>query len=175
MRVERIVLFEPHVSPTDTMLLEYWMRRFQVPACFRIRSPVRLVKTGYVPLGPQAVYWLASYVVDPVRLSAWGVLVLAPLSTWLVFRIVREHTAWIPAAWFAAALFVLSWQNQRFSGTHPRGFAQPIVLLTVFLLIRGRTRWAAAVPAAGALFYPRRRSSRSASCSCAQSALAAAA
>jgi hypothetical protein len=71
-----------------------------------------------------------------------------------VFRIVREHTAWIPAAWLASALFVLSWQNQRFSGTHPRAFAQPIVLLTVFLLLRKRTRWAAAVPAAGALFYP---------------------
>jgi hypothetical protein len=154
MRVERVVLFKPHVSPTDTMLLEYWMRRFQDSALFQDPLTHALVKTGYVPLGPQAVYWLASYVVDPVRLSAWGVLVLAPLSTWLVFRIVREHTAWIPAAWFAAALFVLSWQNQRFSGTHPRGFAQPIVLLTVFLLMRGRTRWAAAVPAAGAIFYP---------------------
>ena len=154
MRVERVVLFKPHVSPTDTMLLEYWMRRFQDSGLFQDPLTHALVKTGYVPLGPQAVYWLASYVVDPVRLSAWGVLVLAPLSTWLVFRIVREHTAWIPAAWFAAALFVLSWQNQRFSGTHPRGFAQPIVLLTVFLLVRGRTRWAAAVPAEGALFYP---------------------
>jgi FtsH-binding integral membrane protein len=154
MRVERIILFTPHVSATDTMLLEYWMRRFQDPGLFQDPLTHALVKTGYVPLGPQAVYWLASNVVDPVRLSAWGVLVLAPLSTWLVFRIVREHTAWIPAAWFAAALFVLSWQNQRFSGTHPRGFAQPIVLLTVYLLMRGRTRWAAAVPAVGALFYP---------------------
>src|SRR4029077_7310359 len=97
---------------------------------------------------------VASWVVDPIRFGAWGALVLAPLSTWLVFRIVREHTAWIPAAWLGAALFILSWQNQRFSGTHPRAFAQPIVLLTVFLLLRGRTRWAAAVPAAGALFYP---------------------
>jgi hypothetical protein len=154
MRVERIILFRSHVSATDTMLLEYWMRRFQDPGLFQDPLTHALVKTGYDPLGSQALYWLASNVVDPVRLSAWGVLVLAPLSTWLVFRIVREHTAWIPAAWFAAALFVLSWQNQRFSGTHPRGFAQPIVLLTVFLLMRGRTRWAAVVPAAGALFYP---------------------
>ncbi len=154
MRVERIILFTPHVSATDTMLLEYWMRRFQDPGLFQDPLTHALVETGYVPLGSQAVYWLASNVVDPVRLSGWGVLVLAPLSTWLVFRIVREHTAWIPAAWFAAALFVLSWQNQRFSGTHPRAFAQPIVLLTVFLLMRGRTRWAAVVPAAGALFYP---------------------
>ena len=154
MYVERIILFTPHVSATDTMLLEYWMRRFQDPGLFQDPLTHALVQTGYVPLGSQAVYWLASNVVDPIRFGAWGVLVLAPLSTWLVFRIVREHTAWIPAAWFAAALFVLSWQSQRFSGTHPRAFAQPIVLLTVFLLMRGRTRWAAVVPAAGALFYP---------------------
>ena len=154
MYVERIILFTPHVSATDTILLEYWMRRFQDPGLFQDPLTHALVQTGYVPLGSQAVYWLASWVVDPIRFGAWGALVLAPLSTWLVFRIVREHTAWIPAAWLGAALFVLSWQNQRFSGTHPRAFAQPIVLLTVFLLMRGRTRWAAVVPAAGALFYP---------------------
>ena len=154
MYVERIILFTPHVSATDTILLEYWMRRFQDPGLFQDPLTHALVQTGYVPLGSQAVYWLASWVVDPIRFGAWGALVLAPLSTWLVFRIVREHTAWIPAAWLGAALFILSWQNQRFSGTHPRAFAQPIVLLTVFLLMRGRTRWAAVVPAAGALFYP---------------------
>ncbi len=154
MRVERIILFTPHVSATDTILLEYWMRRFQDPGLFQDPLTHALVQTGYVPLGSQAVYWLASWVVDSIRFGAWGAVVLAPLSTWLVFRIVREHTAWIPAAWLGAALFILSWQNQRFSGTHPRAFAQPIVLLTVFLLMRGRTRWAAAVPAAGALFYP---------------------
>ena len=154
MYVERIILFTPHVSATDTILLEYWMRRFQDPGLFQDPLTHALVQTGYVPLGSQAVYWLASWVVDPIRFGAWGAVVLAPLSTWLVFRIVREHTAWIPAAWLGAALFILSWQNQRFSGTHPRAFAQPIVLLTVFLLMRGRTRWAAVVPAAGALFYP---------------------
>ncbi len=154
MYVERIILFTPHVSATDTVLLEYWMRSFQDPGLFQDPLTHALVQTGYVPLGSQAVYWLASWVVNPIRFGASGVLVLAPLSTWLMFRIVREHTAWIPAAWLAAALFILSWQNQRFSGTHPRAFAQPIVLLTVFLLLRGRTRWAAAVPAAGALFYP---------------------
>jgi hypothetical protein len=154
MYVERIILFTPHVSATDTILLEYWMRRFQDPGLFQDPLTHALVQTGYVPLGSQAVYWLASWVVDPIRFGAWGALVLAPLSTWLVFRIVREHTAWIPAAWLGAALFILSWQNQRFSGTHPRAFAQPIVLLTVFLLMRGRTRWAAVVPAAGAVFYP---------------------
>ena len=154
MYVERIILFTPHVSATDTILLEYWMRRFQDPGLFQDPLTHALVQTGYVPLGSQAVYWLASWVVDPIRFGAWGALVLAPLSTWLVFRIVRDHTAWIPAAWLGAALFILSWQNQRFSGTHPRAFAQPIVLLTVFLLMRGRTRWAAVAPAAGALFYP---------------------
>ena len=154
MYVERHILFDPHRYAGDTLLLEYWMRRFQDPSLFHDPLTQALIKTGYVPLGSQAMYWLASFVVDPIRFGAWGPLVLAPLSAWLVFRVIREHTQWIPAAWLGAALFILSWENQRFSGTHPRAFAQPIVLLTVFLLLRKRIRWAATVPAAGAFFYP---------------------
>jgi hypothetical protein len=151
---ERQILFTPHVYQSDALLLEYWMRRFQDPQLFNDPLTRALVDTGYVPFGIRGLYLLASYVMDPIRFGAWAAVVVAPFSAWLVFRIIREHTAWIPGAWLGAALFLLPWSSERFSGTHARAFAQPIVLLTLYLVLRGRIRWAAVVPPVGALLYP---------------------
>jgi hypothetical protein len=151
---ERQILFTTHAYQNDALLLEYWMRRFQNPQLFTDPLTHALTQTAYVPFGVQGLYLLASYVIDPIRFGAWGAVVLAPFSGWLVFRIIREHTAWIPAAWLGGALFLLPSSMERFSGTHARAFAQPIVLLTLYLVLRGRIRWAAAVPPVGALLYP---------------------
>ena len=151
---ERRILFTPHVYQSDALLLEYWMRRFQDPQLFTDPLTHALIHTAYVPFGVEGLYRVASYLMDPIRFGAWGAVVLAPFSAFLVFRIIREHTAWIPAAWLGAALFLLPWSTERFSGTHARAFAQPIVLLTLYLMLRGRIRWAAVVPPVGALFYP---------------------
>ena len=151
---ERQILFTAHVYQSDALLLEYWMRRFQHPQLFTDPLTHALLRTAYVPFGVQGLYRLASYVMDPIRFGAWGAVVVAPFSAWLVFRIIREHTAWIPAAWLGGALFLLPWSIERFSGTHARAFAQPIVLLTLYLLLLRRIRWAAAVPPVGALLYP---------------------
>jgi len=51
-------------------------------------------------------------------------------------------------------MFLLPVNVLRFSGGHARAFDQPIVLLTVYLLIRNRMRLAALTPAIGTLFYP---------------------
>ena len=107
-----------------------------------------------MPLGLQTLYRIASYAVDPVTFGPWLAVVLAPLSAWLVFLIVRQHTDWWPAAWMGAALFMLPVNSLRFSGGHARAFSQPVVLLTVYLLLRRRYWMAAAIPAVGSLFYP---------------------
>jgi hypothetical protein len=151
---ERRILFATHVYQSDALLLEYWMRRFQDPQLFTDPLTHALIHTAYVPFGVEGLYRVASYVMDPIRFGAWGAVVLAPFSAFLVFRIIREHTPWIPAAWLGAALFLLPWSTERFSGTHARAFAQPIVLLTLYLMLRGRIRWAAVVPPVGALLYP---------------------
>jgi hypothetical protein len=151
---ERAILFTPHVYQSDALLLEYWTRRFQDPQLFTDPLTHALIHTAYVPFGIEGLYLLASYVMDPIRFGAWAAVVVAPFSAWLVFRIIRQDTEWRPAAWLGASLFLLPWGMERFSGTHARAFAQPIVLLTLYLLLRGRIRWAAVVPVAGALLYP---------------------
>lgn len=151
---DRQILFVPHVYQPDALLLEYWTRRFQDPHLFTDPLTHALLQTGYVPWGVQGLYLAASHVMDPLRFGAWGVVVVAPFTAWLVFRIVREHAAWRPGAWLAAALFLLPWSMERFSGTHSRAFDQPIVLLTLLLVLRRRYGWAALVPVVGALLYP---------------------
>ena len=76
------------------------------------------------------------------------------MSGWLIFLIVREHTAWRPAAWIAAGLFLALTDIHRFHGGFPRGFVHPVVLLTVLLAMRRHHLAAALVAGGGALFYP---------------------
>src|SRR5947208_16397795 len=124
------------------------MRRWQEPHLFTGPLTYVLISAGYVPLGLQGIYWVASFVVDPVRFRAWGAVVVAPLSAWLLFRICRQLTDWKPAAWIGAAMFLLPWDLDRYSGTHARAFGQPIVLLALLLLLRRRYVWAAVVTVA---------------------------
>ena len=130
------------------------MRRFQDGALFQDDLTNALLETGYIPHGFRALYWLVSNAIDPVQAAELMPLVLVPLSTWLLFRIVRVHTDWRPAAWLGAILFLLPLDILRFSGGHQRAFFHPIVLLTVYLLLRRRVALAALVPPLGVLFYP---------------------
>ena len=154
LRAEWGILFNALTYQPDAQIHTFWMRRFQDPGLFTDPLTKALISAGYVPLGLQSLYRIASYAVDPVTLGPWLAVVLAPLSAWLVFLIVREHTDWWPAAWMGAALFMLPVNSLRFSGGHARAFAQPVLLLTVYLLLRRRYWTASAIPAVGGLFYP---------------------
>ena len=154
LHAERQILFDSLVFQPDAQIHTFWMRRFQDPQLFTDPLTHALIKAGYVPLGLQGIYRAFSYIVDPVTFGPWLGVVLAPLSAWLVFLIVREHTDWWPAAWLGAALFIVPINTLKFSGGHARSFAQPVVLLTVYLLLRRRFWPAAAAPAVGALLYP---------------------
>jgi hypothetical protein len=154
LRVEWRLVSEPSTYQTDSMIHEFWMRRFQDSGLFHDPLTTSLLDTGYSPPAFRALFWLASNVVDPVVFGELLPLVLAPLSVWLVFRIVRAHVDWWPAAWIAGALFLVPWDLLRFSGGHPRAFAHPIVLVTVYLLLTRRNLAAACVPAVGLLLYP---------------------
>jgi hypothetical protein len=154
LRAEWQILFRPLTFQPDAQLHTFWMRRFQDHGLFNDPLTHALIAAGYIPLGLHSVYLTASYLIDPVTFGPWLAVVLAPFSAFLVFRIVREHSDWIPAAWIGAAMFLLPVDVLRFSGGHARAFDQPIVLLTVYLLIRDRVRLASVVPAIGTLFYP---------------------
>ena len=138
LRAEWSILFNALTYHPDAQIHTFWMRRFQTRAVHR-PAHQRLDQGRLRATRPAGLYRIASYAIDPVTLAPWLAVVLAPLSAWLVFLIVREHTDWWPAAWMGAALFMLPVNSLRFSGGHARAFAQPVVLLTVYLLLRRRT------------------------------------
>ena len=147
-------LLEPNVFSDDALVHQFWMRHWQDPALFNDPLTTQLRESVRYPDGYQALFWLASHAFDPIAFGEWLGVGLMALSGWLVFRIVREQEAWRPAAWIGAALFLSLLGIHRFAGGFPRGFVQPVVLLTVLLAMRGRNSAAAVVAGAGALFYP---------------------
>ena len=139
---------------SDARLHEYWMRRYQDPDLLHDPLTQSLLDTAYIPYGFRAIHWVASWVVDPIRFAEAIPLVLAALCAWLLFRIVREHTDWWPAAWLGSLIFILAWDMHRFTGGHQRAYGPVILLLTVYLLLRKRDVAAAVVPIVGVLVYP---------------------
>ena len=154
IHAESPVLFRAFTFQSDAMIHLFWMRRFSDPSLFNDPLTKALIKAGYEPPGIQGIYWVAAHLMDPVKFGAWVPVVLVPLSVWLVFRIVRAHTDWVPAAWLGALLFLFPWDVHRFSGGLPRSFGQPTALLTLYFLVHRRERLAAVVPPLGALLYP---------------------
>ena len=147
-------LLRPEFLSADALVHQYWMRQWRDPALFNDPLTAELRNSARYPPGYEGLYRLASEVIDPI---AFGELVgvgLMALSGWLIFLIVREHTAWRPAPWLGAGLFLALLEIHRFYGGFPRAFVHPVVLLTVLLAMRDRQLLAALVAAGGALFYP---------------------
>jgi hypothetical protein len=147
-------LLRPDVLSADALVHLYWMWHVRDPQLFNDPLTLELRHSGRYPDGYQAVVWLASHVFDPIAFGEWIGIALMALSGWLVFRVVREHTPWRPAAWIGAGLFMALIEVHRFYGGFPRAFIQPVVLLTVLLALRGHRLAAALCAAGGALFYP---------------------
>jgi hypothetical protein len=147
-------LLRPGLMSADALVHQYWMRQWRDPALFNDPLTAELRHSARYPGGYEALYRLASEVVDPIAFGEFVGVGLMALSGWLIFLIVREHTAWRAAPWLGAGLFLALLEIHRFYGGFPRAFVHPVVLLTVLLALRGRRLAAALVAAAGALFYP---------------------
>ena len=147
-------LLRPGIYSADAFVHQYWMWRFRDPQLFTDALTADLRGSARYPEGYEALFRLATQLTSPIVFGEWLGVALMAVSGWLVFAIVREHSAWRPAAWIAAALFLALIDIHRFYGGFPRAFVHPVVLLTVLLLIRRRHALAALTAAGGALFYP---------------------
>ena len=138
----------------DALVHQYWMRSFQDPQLFDDPLTRELRGSERYPEAYEALFRVMSDFADPVAFGEWLGVALMAVSGWLVFRVVREHTAWAPAAWLAAALFLALVDIHRFYGGFPRGLVHPAVLLTALLALRGRPLGAALVAGGAAFIYP---------------------
>ena len=151
-------LLRPDVLSADALVHLYWMWHWRDPQLFNDPLTAELRHSARYPDGYQALLWVGTHITDPIAFGEWLGIGLMALSGWLVFRIVREHTDWRPAAWIGAGLFLALIEIHRFYGGFPRAFIQPVVLLTVLLALRGHRLAAALCAAAGASRTPRSRS-----------------
>jgi hypothetical protein len=142
------------VFTQDAFVHQYWMWSFRDPQLFNDGLTAELRDSARYPVGYQALFWLGAQLTSPILFGELLGVALMALSGWLVFLIVREHSAWRPAAWIAAALFLALIDIHRFHGGLQRAFVHPVVLLTVLLALRRKDLAAALVAAAGALVYP---------------------
>lgn len=147
-------LLRPEVFSDDAFVHQYWMWQFRDAALFNDSLTADLRGSSRYPVGYQALFGLATQVFSPITFGEWLGVGLMAISGWLVFLIVRDHSAWRPAAWIAAALFLALLDINRFHGGFQRAFVHPVVLLTVLLAMRRHHLAAALVAAAAALVYP---------------------
>jgi hypothetical protein len=147
-------LLDPTVYSDDAFVHQYWMWHWRDSGLFNDPLTHLLRDSARYPDGYQALFWLASHVANPITFGEWLGVFLMAVSTWFIFLICREQTTWRPAGWIAGALFLALIDIHRFYGGFQRAFIQPIVLLTVLLLLKRQPLWAALVAAVGALFYP---------------------
>ena len=147
-------LLRPEFVSADALVHQYWMLRYRDPQLFADPLTAELRRSARYPEGYEALFRLVSQFADPIVFGELLGVALMAISAWLVFAIVREHTAWRPAAWLGAGLFLALMEIHRFYGGFPRGFVHPVVLLCVLFALRGRELLAALTAGAGALFYP---------------------
>jgi hypothetical protein len=147
-------LLAPDVFSDDAFVHQYWMWHWRDPALFNDPLTHALRESARYTDGYQALFWLATQVVNPISFGEWLGILLMGLSGWLVYLIAREHSDWRPAGWIAAALFLALIDIHRFYGGFQRAFIQPVVLLAVLMLLRRRPLPATIVAVAGALVYP---------------------
>jgi hypothetical protein len=147
-------LLRPNVLSDDALVHQYWLWRYRDPQLFTDALTAELRESSRYPEGYELLFRVASQVLNPITFGEWVGIGLMAVSAWLVFLIVREHSAWRPAAWIGAALFLSLVEIHRFYGGFPRAFVHPVVLLTVLLALKRRDLAAALVAAGGALLYP---------------------
>jgi hypothetical protein len=118
----------------DALVHQYWMSHWKDAALFNDPLTAELRHSARYPDGYQALFWVASRVADPIWFGEVVGVALMALSGFLVFLVVREHTAWRPAAWIGAALFLVPFEIHRFYGGFPRAFAvSQAVLFRLYL------------------------------------------
>lgn len=147
-------LLSPDVFSEDAFVHQYWMWHWRDAALFNDPLTEALRQSARYTDGYQALFWLATQVVNPISFGEGLGIALMGLSGWLVYLIVRDHATWRPAGWIAAALFIGLIDIHRFYGGFQRAFIQPVVLLVVLLLLRRRPLIAALVAALSGLVYP---------------------
>lgn len=143
------------INDDDVRVNMYWMRRFQDRALFQDDLLTDLAASPkYAPRGWVALYYVASYLIDPVRFSSVLPLILIPLTVFYLFRVgslIRDNLA----AVILALLYILIEGTSFYVPTgHARSFYLPFLTAFLYFLLKKRSLLTVLLVAMAPLFYP---------------------
>lgn len=153
--IQRDALLNPLAVNDDVRNQIYWMARLVDPSLF----PHDYIATYFTQsslVSPLlwGIYWLASHGLDPVRVGQFLPLILAPLTTYFVYRF-SENYAGKRYGFLAAFSFnLIIWLSRNLAGGLARAFAYPMLFAFLFFLSKNNriglilTTWIAS------LIYP---------------------
>lgn len=149
------VILDPLALNTSDVRTEiYWMQRFQDPELFRNDLLYEFASSGlWATKGFIFIYWVASYLIDPLTFSKLLPLLLITLTIFYLFQIGRVMRGQIEATMLVALFLVTLWEVRVPRGM-PHSFVTPLLLAFLYYLMNRRFLAVALVVAAESLIYP---------------------
>ena len=132
----------------------FWMLRYRDPELFR-DDLIADYYQSTAPAGFAALYWVLSWVVDPILASKLLPPVLGAVTALFTFLLVRRlHPS--PAAAFLATVLLswYAWQHDDLASASPRAFLLPTLAALLWALAAGRTVLGVGLAVLAALLYP---------------------
>lgn len=146
-------LVNPYVINPDSFQHTYWMQQFRDKELFRDDLLTDYAKSMQ-PWGLIGFYWLSSHIADPLVIAKIVPLILMPVSSLYLFRLVCRF-AHVYVAFMASLLFILSPVFLSIVvGGHARAFALPLLIIFLYYLVTRDDRKCRLVLIVQSLFHP---------------------
>jgi hypothetical protein len=136
-------LTNPYVINDDVRQQIYWMQQWTDPELFQDDLLSSYAK-NYVPWGVQAIYYLASPLMNPVQFSKVLAGVLYIVTAAFLFGLALQFRNEMAALAVVCAFFFFSTFMRKISGGLSQSFAFPLLASYLFFLAR-ENLWACAV------------------------------
>ncbi|MEW6350954.1 MAG: hypothetical protein AB1646_18000 [Thermodesulfobacteriota bacterium] len=149
----REILANPYLINDDVRQQIYWMQRWYDPGLFPDDLLTRYAQE-YVPWGVQAVYWVASWFVEPVAFSNILTGILYVISAGFFFGIGLRFRDDLTAVCVALSFFLCAAFLHKMAGGLSRSFVVPLLAAYLYFLSVDKVFAASAVILVASFFNP---------------------
>lgn len=122
----------------------YWMQRWTDPGLYENDLLSRYAQ-NYVPWGVQAVYFLGSFLMNPVQFTKVTAFFLYLATIGFIYGLARGFRDDFTAVTIVCVAFFFPGYLQKISGGLSQGFAYPLLAAYLYLLSKNQMVWAAMV------------------------------
>jgi len=146
-------LINRYVINDDVRQHIYWMQQFHDRGLFRNDLLTEYAK-NYQPWGFIFLYYLFSFIADPLLISKILPIILFVLSSLYLFKLVKYLTNDYAALLAALFFMITPAYLERMSGGLPRAFASALLIIFLYYLIKREYMKSSLILLLQSLFYP---------------------